>query len=754
MHELDRQLSVMEGRKQSQSAGKWQQITLSWKEVAEKLLEHRAGTEDGRCWLQGSSAGGHRGPSAMIENHIIALEFDNGLSQEEVIQRMTDLGNEAIVFTRHDHLSTHSNIEKDTFMGWAGIKDVQLDHVKTYLSEVKGIRVELLNDLKIVDEYNHTQDGIMIKVSHDPIPKFRAVMILAEPFKFQVAATNPAERFKEWKERCNGLATLVGARSSPKLVEPSRLFHLPRRPAQGPEALAWAISGLPIRLENVERVKFRPGAKNVGPHKNRPLANSKDQSQQFSDAEEQQLLELNASYAVVKMATGVRILCEPRGSLDKVSFISLHDFKLLEAPRTVLKETKDGTREISMAAVWIKWPQRRHYNGVVFEPSKEVPGKYNLWRGWTVNPVKGDWSLLQNHIFENLCEGKQDVYEYLLDWAADILHNPTDKKGVSLLIHGEKGTGKTVAVQYLQKLLAPYQAKVSNRAHLTGNFNAHLESLVLLTLEEGFWAGDKSAEGILKDFITSDTMQIERKGSDVTVANNYARLIMISNEYWMAPASFGDERRYFALQCGNNQQSNSKYFAAIAAQMAAGGLEAMMYDLLHRIPRNGTWESVRHPPENTHLLKQQVASLTGIPRFMYDLHVNDGNYECRDDKKQDIQLNMDKPTTMTKKELRSAVDDYMTHAFASDKQKVNFASVCEAAKDWFGAEESSVSTGGAYRTNLITFPPLREARKAVSIRKKITFPATLQSIQEFPAAGDATGLPSVLAKKRIGPRRR
>jgi hypothetical protein len=39
-----------------------------------------------------------------------------------------------------------------------------------------------------------------------------------------------------------------------------------------------------------------------------------------------------------------------------------------------------------------------------------------------------------------------------------------------------------------------------------------LEYTLILNAEEAFWTGRKSAEGVLKDLITGDTMPIERKG--------------------------------------------------------------------------------------------------------------------------------------------------------------------------------------------------------------------------------------------------
>mgnify|MGYP000856866344 CR=1 FL=1 len=50
--------------------------------------------------------------------------------------------------------------------------------------------------------------------------------------------------------------------------------------------------------------------------------------------------------------------------------------------------------------------------------------------------------------------------------------------------------------------------------YLVGQFNAHLASCLFLQADEGFWAGDKQAEGRLKGLITSEYQMIELKGVD------------------------------------------------------------------------------------------------------------------------------------------------------------------------------------------------------------------------------------------------
>ncbi len=56
----------------------------------------------------------------------------------------------------------------------------------------------------------------------------------------------------------------------------------------------------------------------------------------------------------------------------------------------------------------------------------------------------------------------------------------------------------------LGSLFAPHYFPVDDSRYLTGNFNAHMASCLLLQADEAMWAGDKEAEGRLKGLLTSE----------------------------------------------------------------------------------------------------------------------------------------------------------------------------------------------------------------------------------------------------------
>ena len=113
-------------------------------------------------------------------------------------------------------------------------------------------------------------------------------------------------------------------------------------------------------------------------------------------------------------------------------------------------------------------------------------------------------------------------------------------------MQGGARAGKGIFVRAFGRIFGQHFTHISHAKHLTGNFNAHLEDCVVLFVDEGFWAGDKQGEAVLKHLITEPTMIIERKGQNVEQLPNRLHMLMASNSEWVIPAGL-DERRFLVL---------------------------------------------------------------------------------------------------------------------------------------------------------------------------------------------------------------
>jgi len=299
--------------------------------------------------------------------------------------------------------------------------------------------------------------------------------------------------------------------------------------------------------------------------------------------------ELNEKYAVVMVGSKTMILEENFNDFedqddrvpaqDRLRFMAFDALEKWMANDLLYDKDKD--KEVAKSRVWLASPRRRQFRGVVFEPEGAPGGYYNLWRGWAVEPSEnGSCKKFKDHMMTNLCNNDQDLFNRVFGWAAHIFQRPTERLGVALAIRGGKGTGKTFFGEAIGYLMGSHHLLVDDSRYVTGNFNAHMASLLLLQADEGFWAGDVAAEGRLKGLVTSKTQMIEAKGVDAISVKNYLRLMVTSNEDWVVPASY-DERRFMVIDCADYAKQNRQYFKEIDDELKNGGYERLLFELLN-----------------------------------------------------------------------------------------------------------------------------------------------------------------------------
>jgi hypothetical protein len=236
-----------------------------------------------------------------------------------------------------------------------------------------------------------------------------------------------------------------------------------------------------------------------------------------------------------------------------------------------------GKKQVGLGTYWMGSPDRRQYNDVIFLPNGNVEGSYNLWRGFSVKPRRGNWSKMRNHIKKVICAGNKELNEYVLGWMASAVQYPERPAEVALVLQGARGTGKGSFVHAFGHLFGQHYLQVTQARHLVGNFNSHLRDCIVLLADEAFWAGDRQGESVLKALVTEPTIMIEPKGINSFSVINYLHIIIATNNAWAVPAG-ERERRYCMLQVSDIHAQDTQYFAALRSEMDNGGLGAMLYD--------------------------------------------------------------------------------------------------------------------------------------------------------------------------------
>jgi len=327
---------------------------------------------------------------------------------------------------------------------------------------------------------------------------------------------------------------------------------------------------------------------------------------------------LNDEYAFVTAGGGHHILQEitdeeGKFTLDHLSEPSFHK-------RHAAETMMIGEKPQPITQLWMKSKERRSYTGICFAPGKDHRGLYNLWRGFTVKPKKTGsreaLAAVQNfleHIRLNVCRGDVEHFNWLVGYFAHLVQRPWEKPLVALVMRGGKGVGKSFIVECIGHLLGIHFLLTSNRRFLLSHFNGHLQHLLLFTLEEAFWSGDKQAEGVLKDLITGKTHVIEHKGKEPYTVANLLRVVIIGNEDWIVPAS-GDERRFAVFDVGNGRKQDRPFFQSILDGMKDGGYELLLDYLM-----NAPISDVNAAPATEALTDQKLSSLGPIEQWWLEV---------------------------------------------------------------------------------------------------------------------------------------
>lgn len=423
----------------------------------------------------------------------------------------------------------------------------------------------------------------------------------------------------------------------------------------------------------------------------RPIPSSlQKKTRTDEDQAEDIIQEFNQKYAIVSVGSSVRILDE---STDAVLFRTEKDFHLLERNRFVRLNDK----KIPATKYWLEHPQVRKHKQVVFEPGSTSPEKYNLWKGFAVQPIPGDCSLFQEFVRDIICSGNTEYYKYLMQWMAHAVQSPEIKPGVVIVLQGGQGVGKGFFINTFGHLFGSHYVASAEIENFVGRFNSILMDKLLVFLDECFWGGDRRVASKLKAMITEPSHTIEKKGVDQFSIRNYLRFLIASNDPWVIHAE-RDERRYFVLEVSDAYQNNRPYFQKIKTQMEEGGYEAFLH---HLQTYDLSGFDVGKFPRTPHQLEQKFKSMSVVERFIFE-RLTEGCLHP-DDSYWDGQIEKEKLYTCYCETVKQSGIGKSNWSGEFGKQVLKMIPRIQTKK---------ITSPSGKRCALYLFPPLEECRKS------------------------------------------
>ncbi|MCP4075908.1 MAG: hypothetical protein GY744_06975 [Gammaproteobacteria bacterium] len=344
--------------------------------------------------------------------------------------------------------------------------------------------------------------------------------------------------------------------------------------------------------------------------------------------------EINSRHFLTMLGGRVVICTEKFDMVLKskdIEISSVTDIKHLYENYQVPTPTKKEPKKTSSAAdLWMKHPKRRYReHGILFEPGakpgdNESEGYFNLYQGFTAEPKKGNWDLFESHIYFGICSGNERYFNWVKAWMARLVQDPGgERPGTALVLKGQQGTGKDTFTDFFGSIFGKHYISTAVQSQITGKHNNHLKDALLVFCNEGFFAGDHSAAGVLKHMITSQFNVIEPKGKDCFKVANHISLIIASNNDWVVPAGL-EERRFCVLEVADSLKINGKkkpirnnkqWFGPIYEEMRNGGVAAMLHDLLDM---DISEFNLRKIPRTDALLEQIMENAHAVHKWWFD----------------------------------------------------------------------------------------------------------------------------------------
>ena len=217
------------------------------------------GPKDGPCILQGGLFARQRSANNVRANHIVMVDYDTGYSIEEIAAAIRKHGLFALLWTTHSHLKSETLIAEAALLKWAAGREIDVALVGAYLTDVKKYKAEIAASISSL-ERDYFDGSIKFKVVHAPMPRVRALFVLAGPFEFAKHGTQ-AERIVEWKQSYAGFCQLLNLPWDRSCCDPSRLMYTPRiaKNADERQHAYMIVAGRMLCLDDVPRIDTKSG---------------------------------------------------------------------------------------------------------------------------------------------------------------------------------------------------------------------------------------------------------------------------------------------------------------------------------------------------------------------------------------------------------------------------------------------------------------------------------------------------------------
>lgn len=257
----------------------------------------------------------------------------------------------------------------------------------------------------------------------------------------------------------------------------------------------------------------------------------------------------------------------------KLGFISMYKrngiIERLEDTTSGIFSDSTG-REFSFTEVWLKDHKKNSketYNWVPYNPYNDLhlnklkPDTFNTFQGYPdvietfVNPDATKILDLWKDVVLNLCEGNPEYYHYYICFLAQMVQDPSNRKGVAVGFKSLQGEGKGTHLQALSYVIGEDHYYSSDKMEdFFGNHSEAFPKRLLVNIDEV--NGTQKHTSAIKTKITEKKCTLNAKNIRPVEFENFSRIVFTMNGLTLYFDMSSDDRRMVMFE-GNGK--NLKY---------------------------------------------------------------------------------------------------------------------------------------------------------------------------------------------------
>lgn len=214
-----------------------------------------------------------------------------------------------------------------------------------------------------------------------------------------------------------------------------------------------------------------------------------------------------------------------------------------------------------------------HYNNFYIEPIHQFENNKNVKEYVNIfNPTIAkrfdsynisDIQIILNHIRIVWANNDEHIYKYILSYLHDLVHLKHTQ--ICMVLNGEMGCGKTIILEYMIKYIFGHWCghQTQGLKSICSRFAGWIENKILILVEEPTTLQEMNFSEYtekLKDFITTNRCEIEKKGIDKYTIDCFHNLVITCNHLKGIHVPNEKERRFFIIQCNEHFLNNFEYF--------------------------------------------------------------------------------------------------------------------------------------------------------------------------------------------------